>query len=116
MGKVENLKPFRSESEARASGRKGGKASGEARRKKKTFREAVEVALSARGQVGETVRDDVVIAMIEACLAGDTKAAVWLRDTIGEKPVDKAQASVEGNLSISWDVGAAARREASEEL
>lgn len=116
MGKVENLKPFRSESEARASGRKGGKASGAARRRKKTFREMVEAALSAKGTMGETVGDDVVLSMIEACLAGDVKAAAWLRDTRGEKPVEKAQSSVEGTLSISWDVGAAARREASEEL
>lgn len=118
MANIENLKPFseRTESEQRAIRKKGGKASGEARRRRKTFREMVEAALSAKGTMGETVGDDVVLSMIEACLAGDVKAAAWLRDTRGEKPVEKAQASVEGNLSISWDVGAAARREASEEL
>lgn len=112
----QNLRPVRTKEEARKRGANGGRASGEARRKKKTFREMVEAALSARGTMGETVGDDVVLSMIEACLAGDVKAAAWLRDTRGEKPVEKAQSSVEGTLSISWDVGAAARREASEEL
>lgn len=44
----ENLKPFESTSEAREKGRKGGKKSGEARAKKKTIREIVEIYLSTK--------------------------------------------------------------------
>ena len=36
---LDNLKPVRSKSEARERGRKGGQASGEARRRLKSFRE-----------------------------------------------------------------------------
>lgn len=43
----ENLIPVRSESEAREKGGRGGKASGEARRKKKELRETMEALLQA---------------------------------------------------------------------
>ena len=37
----------------------------------------------------------VAISMIQAAAAGDVKAATWLRDTVGEKPTDKVEASVQ---------------------
>lgn len=42
-GGNDNLIPFRSEEEAREKGRKGGIASGEARRRKKTYAELAEI-------------------------------------------------------------------------
>ena len=44
----ENLKPVRTKSEARERGRNGGKASGEARRKKADFRRTLNALLTAK--------------------------------------------------------------------
>lgn len=84
MAGKENLRPVSSKDEARERGRKGGLASGEARRKRKTLKEELLLMLSD----GET-QQSVTIALIEKAMSGDTKAFEVIRDTIGEKPVDK---------------------------
>ena len=84
MAGKENLRPVSSKEEARERGRKGGLASGEARRKRKTLKEELLLMLSE----GET-QQSVTLALIEKAISGDTKAFEVIRDTIGEKPVDK---------------------------
>jgi hypothetical protein len=84
MANEQNLKPVTSKEEARERGRKGGLASGEARRKRKTLKEELLLMLSE----GET-QQSVTLALIEKAMSGDTKAFEVIRDTIGEKPVDK---------------------------
>lgn len=84
MANEQNLKPVTSKKEARERGRKGGLASGEARRKRKTLKEELLLMLSER----ET-QQSVTLALIEKAMGGDTKAFEVIRDTIGEKPVDK---------------------------
>lgn len=84
MANEQNLKPVASKKEARERGRKGGLASGEARRKRKTLKEELLLMLSE----GET-QQSVTLALIEKAMSGDTKAFEVIRDTIGEKPVDK---------------------------
>ena len=84
MANEQNLKPVTSKKEARERGRKGGLASGEARRKRKTLKEELLLMLSE----GET-HQSVTLALIEKAMGGDTKAFEVIRDTIGEKPVDK---------------------------
>lgn len=84
MANEQNLKPVTSKKEARERGRKGGLASGEARRKRKTLKEELLLMLSE----GET-QHSVTLALIEKAMNGDTKAFEVIRDTIGEKPVDK---------------------------
>lgn len=86
----QNLKPFNelTENEQRAIASAGGKASGEARRKRKTLKEELLLMLSE----GET-QQSVTLALIEKAMSGDTKAFEVIRDTIGEKPVDKVQAT-----------------------
>ena len=84
MAGKENLRPVSSKEEARERGRKGGLASGEARRKRKTLKEELLLMLSE----GET-QQSVTIALIEKAMSGDTKAFEVIRDTIGERPVDK---------------------------
>ena len=84
MANEQNLKPVTSKKEARERGRKGGLASGEARRKRKTLKEELLLMLSE----GDT-QQSVTIALIEKAMGGDTKAFEVIRDTIGEKPVDK---------------------------
>ena len=75
---------FRSGAEAVENGRKGGIASVEARRKRKTLKEELLLILSE----GET-QQSVTLALIEKAMSGDTKAFEVIRDTIGEKPIDK---------------------------
>lgn len=88
-GGSDNLIPMneRSESEARELGRKGGIRSGEARREKKLFKEAIEKKL------GQSL-DSMIDAMIMAAQSGNVQAITFLRDTIGEKPTDKIVADV----------------------
>ena len=88
MAGKENLRPVSSKEEARERGRKGGLASGEARRKRKTLKEELLLMLSE----GET-QQSVTLALIEKAMSGDTKAFEVIRDTIGEKPVDKVMSS-----------------------
>ena len=84
MAGKDNLRPVSSTEEARERGRKGGLASGEARRKRKTLKEELLLMLSE----GET-QQSVTLALIEKAMGGDTKAFEVIRDTIGERPVDK---------------------------
>ena len=84
MANEQNLKPVSSKKEARERGRKGGLASVESRRKRKTLKEELLLMLSD----GET-QQSVTLALIEKAMSGDTKAFEVIRDTIGEKPVDK---------------------------
>lgn len=56
----ENLVPVRSTDEARARGRNGGKASGEARRRKKTMRQLAEALLDSK------VTDEALLERFEA--------------------------------------------------
>ena len=86
MAGKENLRPVSSKEEARERGRKGGLASGEARRKRKTLKEELLLMLSE----GETQKS-VSLALIEKAMNGDTKAFEVIRDTIGEKPADKVE-------------------------
>ncbi len=86
-----NLKPFskRSVKEARESGKKGGKASGETRRKLKSFRE-----LDA-----EHTTDEERLMMLEALKVkakhGNLKAFELYRDTMGMNPKDQTAITTE---------------------
>ena len=109
MGKIENLTPIHQTSEeASKAGKKGGVASGKARRQKKLMRQQMEMLLELpiksrkiREQLEELGIDSneltnqmaLIVSMYQKALKGDTKAFEILRDTIGEKPVD--------NLNIS---------------
>ncbi len=96
LANTENLVSLadRTTEEQRAIASAGGKASGEARRKRKTLKEELLLMLSE----GET-QQSVTLALIEKAMSGDTKAFEVIRDTIGEKPVDKVMiADVEASV------------------
>ncbi len=98
MANNENLVPMnkRSLSEAREWGKKGGKASGAARRKKADFRKALNALLTAEIDSEEwtpfleslgldsTVEAAVNAAMIREALSGNVKAYIAIRDTLGQ--------------------------------
>ena len=84
MANIENLKPVRSENEAREKGKNGGIKSGEKRRERKALKEELLYLLS----IGDT-QERLSLALIEKALSGDVRAFETIRDTIGEKPTDK---------------------------
>lgn len=104
MPNERNLIPVRSTEEARERGRNGGRASGEARRRKKSLREAAELYLSLPvsdkrawnklakdGVAPEDVDNQMaIIAGLSIKAAkGDAKAAKVLFDLLGEQPKDE---------------------------
>ena len=107
----------------RENGRKGGIASGEAKRKKKAMRERLEILLDLPMRAGKgadldaiknfaalkgkniTVQDAMMIAQIQKALKGDTNAAAFVRDTAGENPSVKVEADVDMDLNITIDYG-----------
>lgn len=109
-----NLNPVRSEDEARKRGRAGGIASGKARREKKLMRETLDMLLSMPMKNGKfadvdnirsfaslkgkniSVQEAILIAQVQKAMKGDTRAAEYVRDTIGQKPTD----SVDMNMNV----------------
>ncbi len=70
---------------------KGGKASGEARRRRKTLKEELLALLS-----DDDIQERMSLALINEAIEGNnagsvTRAFEVVRDTIGEKPVDKVE-------------------------
>lgn len=98
-----------SRTEAAQNGRKGGIASGEAKRKKKTMKDMALMLLHSElpegeysdiilklfpGAQQEDLRYDTAILanqIKKALTKGDTKAASFVRDTAGEAPVYKQE-------------------------
>ena len=90
---VENLIPFNelTESKQREIASKGGKASVEARRARKTLKEELLLLLKE-----EKVQETISLALIQEAIEGNnsgsvTKAFEVIRDTIGEKPKEEIQ-------------------------
>ena len=95
MANNDNLKKLTSE-EARENGRKGGLASVEARRAKKTMKEMLDYLLEKEienSRTGEkvTYREAMLIAAIKKAIKGDIKASQFVRDTAGEAPITKTE-------------------------
>ena len=96
----------RTKEEQKAIARKGGIASGKARREKKLMRETLDIILSMPMKNGKnadvesirsfaalkgkniSVQEAILIAQVQKAMKGDTKAAEYVRDTIGQKPVE----------------------------
>ena len=108
MANVENLKPFTSEqsrAEAVKNGKKGGIASGEARRRKKLLRECLEILLEKEmtDKNGETMTGAEALSakLFKEAIKGNVKAFEVLRDTAGQKPVEKVQMNADVNIAES---------------
>lgn len=116
MANEQNLIPFnkQTESEQRENARKGGIASGEARRKRKAMKENLELLLSlevkdkkAKGFMKSLgIKDEdmdnqmaINVSLLGKALKGDIQAYKEIRDTIGEKP--KEQVEIEGNINTT---------------
>jgi hypothetical protein len=113
MANEENLIPVTelTESEARELSRRGGIASGVARRKKKTMRDTINLALGLRSEltdaeierymrVGFADEDidnqaKIIMGIMKLAAEGDIRAAEFIRDTAGQKPKDSVELSHE---------------------
>ena len=82
MGKARGL----TTEEAQKMGRKGGKKSAEVRKARKTFSEDLLNALSD----GKT-QEQILNALLNQCKQGNVRAFEILRDTVGEKPIDRQE-------------------------
>lgn len=87
--KNEDLTP----EQRRNNASKAGKASGEARRRKKLLRECLEELLEREmtDKSGNTVSgaEALAVKLFKKAMDGDVKAFEVLRDTSGQKPVEK---------------------------
>lgn len=91
-------------------GKKGGKKSGESRRRKRAMRDLMADIMVIPLEKGKTKQASqiknlaevhnlnidtetaILLAQVKKALTGDTNAAVFCRDTLGEKPTDKVEA------------------------
>jgi hypothetical protein len=101
MANEQNLKPCEHKF-TQEEAKKGAQKSAEARRKKRDLRLAVQALLEADvkdKRTGETMSGAEALAMAQyrKALKGDTKAFEVLRDTSGQKPVEKVeQVNIDG--------------------
>lgn len=97
MANEQNLIPFneRTEKEQREIARQGGIKSGEVRRIRKSFKESFVEELSQG-----TSQAEIIKAVLEKAKQGDIQSAVFIRDTIGEKPTDKVEQNGKTEMTI----------------
>ena len=91
-----NLIPFNelTKEEQRKIAQMGGIKSGEVRRERKKLRELLEIALVLPDEdTGEQNDMSMTSALIKKAIKGDVSAYLAIRDTLGEKPVDKQEIS-----------------------
>lgn len=107
MANEENLKPFdkRSVNEARESGKKGGIKSGQARRKKKSMKQAMNLLLSLPvsdenaqrlAQLGIDVDDAdnqmlMMVSMMQRAIKGNVTAAQFIANITGSTAMTEAE-------------------------
>lgn len=95
MANEQNLRPVRTKSEARERGKAGGKASAAKRAERKSIREGLLLLLNEPikdrdgKDSGKTTQDAMIAGVMKRAIAGDVRAAEFIRDTIGEKPIER---------------------------
>jgi hypothetical protein len=87
---------FQTGEEQVETARQGGIASGEARRQKRDLRRALEILLEktvSKDKDGKEISGAEAMALkqFEKALKGDTRAFEVIRDTAGQKPVEKVE-------------------------
>lgn len=97
----------RTTTEQQEIAKQGGIASGEARRRKRDIRLALEALLERdikdkQGNV-MTTTEAIALKQIEKALKGDTKAFEVVRDTVGQKPTDKIDLTVNDDSTKEMD-------------
>lgn len=93
-GNPDKLKPVRTKQEASERGKKGGIASGEARRARKTLKEELLALLS-----DADTQEKICISLAKQAQRGNVKAFEVIRDTVGERPVESVSIEVSKNTA-----------------
>lgn len=75
---------FRAGEEQVEIARKGGIASGEARRQKATFRKTLEMLLDEKGKNGKTYREMIMLGQIKSAIAGKAENFKTILALLGE--------------------------------
>ena len=96
-------------------GRKGAQKSTETKRKRKEMRETLDILLNMPLKKGKvysaeeikcfadlkgkniTIDQAMMVCLVQKALKGDLNAISMVRDTVGEKPVEKVEATVTKN-------------------
>ena len=96
------------------AGKLGGKASGESKRRMKTFREELKELLEVEVENGKgekvTVQKNINSALILKAAKGDVKAYEVIRDTLGQKPVEEKSVVVNAPMESRIEVIEAMRK------
>jgi len=117
-GNPDKLRPPRTKQEARERGKAGGKASGKARREKKSMQELAKIVLNMPYDATDAELDELektcfiefpdkhltvgersLLAVAKKAMKGDANALAFIRDTAGEKPVERLEVS--GNVEVA---------------
>lgn len=107
-GNPQNLIPVteRTKEEAKRISSNGGKKSGKARRNKAMLRDCLQILMEKKmlDKDGNKITgaEALSVEVFQKALAGDMKAWELLRDTAGQKPVDKIEQT---NTNITIDFG-----------
>ncbi len=112
---IQEVNSNRTREQHSADSRRAGIASGEARRRKRDLKQAIEIMLSldvkdkkarklleSLGFDPEEMDNQMALAvsmMNQAVSKGNVQAAIFLRDTVGDKPVEKVQNNVNANIN-----------------
>ena len=105
MANEQNLKPCEYKF-TQEEAKKGGIASGESRRRKKLLRECLDELLAKEyTSEGKTLTgsEALAVTLMKKAMKGDVKAFEVIRDTAGEKPVEKVMVA-EVEQSVIDDV------------
>lgn len=94
MANEQNLRPSEHKF-TQEEAKKGGRASAESRRRRKAMREAFDELLSREFTDKEGNTTDGVTALVtrvyQKALKGDMRAVQFIRDTVGEMPVQRVE-------------------------
>lgn len=105
----QNLVPnsARTPTQRRENARKAGKASGEARRRKRDLRLALEMLLEKKMKTRDgksmTGTEAITAKLFEQALKGNVKAFETIRSTVGQDPIQKVQVA-EVNQDVINDI------------
>lgn len=91
---------------AREIGKRGGQASGKARRNKALLKDCIEILLEKKIETKDgkkiTGAEAMTAALFKKALNGDVKAFEALRDSVGQKMPDKVEQT---NTNVTVDFG-----------
>jgi len=113
MRQIGNATRFQSGNKAAKNGRKGGIASGKAKRDKKTMKEMLDYLLEkevVNKSTGEKVStlEAMMSAVVRKAISGHVESCKFVRSTIGQDPITKIQEI--DPVEIIDDIGEAAKK------